>query len=52
MVKNRCRRGFETNPSDGGGEGMGHFGGVSGATVVVDLWNMEARVTSARADSR
>jgi hypothetical protein len=33
--------------SDGGGKKLGHFGGVSGATVVVDIWNMEARVTSA-----
>ena len=37
---------------DGGGKKLGHFGGVSGTTVVVDIWNMEARVTSARADSR
>jgi RNA-directed DNA polymerase len=33
--------------ADGGGKKLGHFGGVSGATVVVDIWNMEARVTSA-----
>jgi hypothetical protein len=24
---------------DGGGKKLGHFGGVSGATVVVDIWN-------------
>jgi hypothetical protein len=34
--------------SDGGGEKLGHFGGVSGATVVVDIWNVEASVTSVR----
>jgi hypothetical protein len=27
---------------DGGGKKLGHFGAVSGATVVVDIWNMEA----------
>jgi len=32
---------------DGGGKKLGHFGGVSGATVVVDIWKMEARVRSA-----
>jgi hypothetical protein len=37
---------------DGGGKKLGHFGGASGATVAVDIWNMEARVTSAGADSR
>jgi hypothetical protein len=37
---------------DGGGEKLVHFGGVSGATDVVDIWNMEARVTSVGADSR
>jgi hypothetical protein len=25
--------------ADGGGKKLGHFGGVSGATVVVDIWN-------------